>query len=164
MEAVLSRPLTNYESSRPFWWNRLRLGVEAWYASFPLPRINPDVVSLSAILVSFLFVVAVSNELSFVAWLFLCVLLFLDGLDGAIARKYGIRKTAADKRHGQLVDVVADRASEGILFVIPPFFLPWFPLFLVNIILTVITLRTQRAFILPLRLAFFVVFTISLLV
>lgn len=157
-------PQTPLEASRPDLWNRLRSDVNAWYATLPLPRINPDIISMLGVLVAFLFVVAVSAELPFVAWVFLLVHLFLDGLDGAVARAFQVRKTAAQRSHGQVVDMVFDRASEGILFVIPPFFLPWFPLFLLNILLTALTLQKQRAYILPLRLVFFVVFTIHLLV
>ena len=138
--------------------------MAAWYATLPLPRVNPDVISLIGVLVAFFVVVAVSAELWFVAWIFLVVHLFLDGLDGAVARAFHVRKTQSERAHGQVIDMAFDRASEGILFVIPPFFLPWFPLFVLNVLLTLLTLRRQRAYILPLRLIFFVVFTIQLLV
>lgn len=130
----------------------------------PLPSINPDIVSVVSLLVAFLFVVAVSMQLWFVSWIFLVVHLFLDGLDGAIARKFQVRKTPSQQQHGAVVDIIVDRASEGILFIIPPFFLPWFPLFLVNVLLTMLTFQKRRALIFPLRFAFFIVFTIQLLV
>ncbi|MFH1171686.1 MAG: CDP-alcohol phosphatidyltransferase family protein [bacterium] len=165
-QKAIMRPLKSVrriEDTRPAYWNRLRARVDRWYASFPLPRINPDLVSLVAIFVAFLFVVAVSIQLLFVAWIFLVIHLFLDGLDGAIARKYLYRKTRIQQQHGQLVDIIADRASEGVLFVIPPFFLPWFPLFLLNTVLAIVAVRQQRMLIVPLRLLFFIVFTIQLL-
>ena len=124
------------------------------------PRRALGVLSL---LGAFLFVVAVSQERGFVAWGFLLVHLFLDGLDGAVARRYHRRTSGRERAHGQLVDVLSDRASEGILFVIPPFFWPWFPLFLVNILLGFLTLKYQRALIFPLRHLFAIIFTLSLL-
>ena len=124
---------------------------------------NPDIISAFSLVVAFLFVAAVSVDEQFIAWLFLLVHFSLDGLDGAIAKRFALRRTAKERKHGEFVDIAVDRAAEGILFIIPPFFLPWFPLFLVNIVLAILTLRTRRAFILPLRFLFFIVFTISLL-
>lgn len=161
--SVTSVPtLAPLDASRPFYWRRLRSLVNAWYQTLPLPDINPDYVSFASLVVAFLFVVAVGQNLQLVAWIFLVVHLFLDGLDGAIAKRYQSRRTRVQQEHGVLADVVVDRAAEGILFVIPPFFWPWFPLFLLNSILAVLTIRRQQALILPLRIAFFIVFTVSL--
>jgi phosphatidylglycerophosphate synthase len=156
-------PAKTLDATRPPVWRRLRGASERLFDSYPLPNINPDLISTIGLCIAFLFVVAVSEGMTFVAWIFVLFHLLLDGLDGAIARRYRIRKTHAAKRHGQFVDIVFDRAAEGILFILPPFFIPWFPLFLLNIVLAILTIRWQRALILPLRHAFFVVYTISLL-
>lgn len=146
------------------WWDEFQGRVDAWYDSLPVPRINPDIVSGVALLIAFLVVVAVSVQLMFVAWLFLLVHLFLDGLSSAIERRYQTRQTSIERQHGVIADTLFDRASEGILFIIPPFFLPWFPLFLLNILLTLLSVRKHRSWVLPLRIAFFIVLSIQLLI
>ncbi|MBI4415103.1 MAG: CDP-alcohol phosphatidyltransferase family protein [Candidatus Kerfeldbacteria bacterium] len=145
-------------------WQRLRTPFEAWFAALPLPRINPDLLSLASLSLALLFAMAVWVGVPFVAWVFLAVHLLLDGIDGAVARRYRFRRSKRDRLHGQLVDFAADRGSEFLLFLLPAFFVPWFALFVVNVALTIISVAKQRALALPLRQAFFIVYSIQLLV
>lgn len=145
-------------------WQRIRDPFEAWFAALPLPRINPDLLSLASLLLAALFVMAVWVGVPFVAWIFLAVHLLLDGLDGAVARRYRFRRTKREQLHGQLVDFAADRGSEFIMFFLPTFFVPWFPLFVVNVALTIVSVAKQRALAMPLRQLFFIVYSVQLLV
>lgn len=150
------------EKTRPRFWQEQRERLRAFFLSFPLPNVNPDVLSMSSVGMAILFVYALSRHDLLVAWIFLVVHLTLDGLDGAVAERFHVRKTKAQHRHGQIVDLTADRISEGIIFAWPPLFLFWFPLFLVNTVLACVQYRSQRALVLPLRQIFFIVFTLSL--
>ncbi len=137
--------------------------MERWINAYPLPKMNPDVISGASVVMALLFVSAVNDSAYGAAWLFLFFHLLLDSVDGAVARRYRLRTTKEQQRHGQLVDLTADRISEGILFLWTPFFTFWAPFFLINTVLAFVQYRTQRAYVLPFRQIFFVVFTVGLL-
>jgi len=83
--------------------------------------------------------------------MFLLLNLGLDWLDGLVARKYHLVS-----EEGYMVDVAADRLSEGILFVM--FMMPWFYLFALNNIMTILSFKEKKHIILPLRQAFLIYF------
>ena len=121
---------------------------------FPLPNINPNIVSGLSIITSMLFVLFIRLSV-LISLLFLLITLILDWFDGLIARKF--RKTSEE---GYLVDVASDRFSEGIIFA--AFFFPWFYLFLANCILSMASVAKKRHLILPLRHVFIVFYTFLL--
>ncbi len=150
------------ESTRPVLWQKIRHVTDTGFLALPLPKVNPDAVSLGSVVAAVAFIVALSLGLAWIAWGILLAHLLLDGADGAIAKRYRFRRSKADRRHGQSVDLVADRASEFLLFLWPAFVWPWLPLALLNIGLAFLSVRYQRALVLPIRQAFVIVFTISL--
>lgn len=151
------------ESTRPRFWQKLRQTTDRWILLLPLPRVHPDVLSI----ISLMFAGGVLYELllhhTFLAWVFLALNLFLDGLDGAVARKFSFRTTEAQRRSGELIDLLVDRLSEGMIFLAPQLFVPWFWLFLVNSALAVVQYRSKRALVQPLRLAVFVLLTFGMI-
>lgn len=143
-------------------WQPLRTPLERWFEQLPLPNINPDLVSVGSVVLAFAFVVAVSQQMYGVSVVFLLLHLFLDGADGAIARRFRLRKTRIARQHGTLMDVFADRLSEAVIFLWPGFFWPWFPLFVLNVALSILSIRFRKSLVLPVRAVFAAVFIVSL--
>ncbi|MBN1646224.1 CDP-alcohol phosphatidyltransferase family protein [Candidatus Woesearchaeota archaeon] len=131
----------------------LRKLIDTPLMAMKLPNVDPDLISVLSVL---LVVVAIMHH-SNLWWVFGWVMasLIFDWMDGVIARKHN----RATKR-GYIVDVYCDRLSEGILFTV--FFVPWFYLFILNMILTVIGFKTKVHFNLALRLIFLVVLVLQL--
>lgn len=119
-------------------------------AFFPLPKINPTIVSIASVVAMALIYVSPASRWLVFSLVFLSII--LDWLDGLIARRYGL-----DSRRGYKIDGVCDRASELVLSSV--FFWPWFYLSLINIFLMYISWRTDIHFIISLRL-FFLLFII----
>lgn len=145
------------ESTRPAFWQHLRKPFDQWMFSVPMPRINPDALSVLTVLLAICFVVAMALGWEGVAILLLAGQLFMDGLDGAVARKQGWRITEAERRHGQKIDFFCDRLCEGIMFSWPAFMVPWFALCIINSILAYASFQQQRALVQPLRFVFLLV-------
>jgi len=120
----------------------------------PLPNVNPDVLSGMSVLTSMLFL-AFTGFSMFLSFVFLIATLFLDWFDGLIARKYG-----KSSETGYITDTASDRFSEGIIF--SAFFFPWFYLFALNCLLSIISVAKKRHFILPLRQIFLVFYAFLL--
>ncbi len=116
----------------------------------PLPATNPDILSGLSIITSVLFVISLKYS-SIFAFMLIMATLLLDLFDGAVARKY-----KKESEEGRMIDIAADRLSEGIMFV--PFFVPWFFLFTLNCFLTLFSFKKRIHVILPLRHAFLVYF------
>ena len=136
-----------------YWMVRFRKWADSFVMDLKLPNINPDIVSYMSV---FLMVVAFINPKDDL-WIFVFVLgaMLLDWLDGVIARMHN-RVT----RRGYWIDMICDRISEAIIAVYSP--LLWLPLFLVNIFLTLLQLKSRVQFVLPIRLTFliFLIFNI----
>lgn len=126
------------------WVASSRRRLDRW-AIFPLPNVNPTWISLASIGAMMLIYVW-PQHLILVAVTVL-VSIFLDWLDGLVARHYN----RASKR-GYQIDAICDRASEALLCSL--FFYPWFYLLIINIVLTGISWRTQIHFVLSIRLLF----------
>lgn len=125
-----------------------RAVIDFWMLRFPWPKISPNLISYLALPFSLVFIF-LWRPFPLLALIILMIVLFLDWLDGLVAKKYHL---ASEK--GWLVDVATDRFSEGIIFAY--FFHPWFYFFVANVILTFISYKVKRhIFILPLRQAFF---------
>jgi len=128
----------------------LRAIVDPIALQLPLPRIDPNLVSALSVVTSLGFLLAWNHSRA-LALLLLLITVSLDWCDGLIAKKYELCS-----RKGYLVDLVADRVSEGIIFL--PFLVPWFCLFILNSILTLFGIAKRKQIILPLRAAFIVAF------
>ncbi|MFH0962044.1 MAG: CDP-alcohol phosphatidyltransferase family protein [archaeon] len=125
----------------------LREFYEKLVGKLPLPKINPNILSLLSIAASILFVVVFGISRT-VGILVLLSAILLDGLDGAVARKWrGAFRTSEEA--GYCVDLYSDRLSEGIIFSV--FFIPWFPLFAANCLLSFFGAGARRHIVLPLR-------------
>lgn len=157
-------------TTRPQFWQSVRKATDRFFAALPLPRIHPDIISalgvLTALGVFFMLkesaVPGYSRVFTTVAALVLLFIhLLLDGADGAIARRFHFRKNASQVRYGELVDLTADRLSEGIIFLAPGLFFPWFIFFLMNLICAIVQFRTHRALVQPLRVVFFIALSIT---
>lgn len=107
-----------------------------------------QVLSLS-ISVLFLFIENLYTRAVLVA-----LVMFLDWLDGAVARRYKLAN-----RKGWLTDVVVDRVSEGFIFASILFSIPgkiFFTLYLINITLSMCSIKSEKHLILPLRFLYFI--------
>lgn len=149
------------ELTRAHIWQTLRSHSRRTLLAYPIPKVNPDAISFFSVCMSVLAVFAFSRSAFGAAWIFLALNLLFDGLDGAMAEKFKLRKTTKDRRHGEIVDLCADRASELIMFAWPPIAIVWMPLAIINAILAFIQYKTRHAFVIPLRLIFFLIFTVS---
>ena len=129
---------------------KLRAITDSIPLQLPLPRVNPSLVSALSIVTSLAFILVLKHS-PVVAWSLVVITLLLDWLDGLIAKKHELCS-----REGYLVDLIADRISEAILFI--PYLVPWFCLFILNSILTLFGIAKHKQIILPLRAAFIVAF------
>jgi len=129
---------------------KLRAITDSIPLQLPLPRVNPSLVSALSIVTSLAFILVLKHS-PVVAWSLVVITLLLDWLDGLIAKKHELCS-----REGYLVDLIADRISEAILFI--PYLMPWFCLFILNSILTLFGIAKHKQIILPLRAAFIVAF------
>ncbi|MGM5488647.1 MAG: hypothetical protein ACQESG_06880 [Nanobdellota archaeon] len=114
-----------------------------------LPRIDPNIIAGISVLASVLFLLVLEYEV--LAFCMLLVILFLDWIGRYIEQKFKRKDTVYS------LDVMSDRLSEGIIFVI---FFPWFYLFVLNCLLTVYSYRRGTHVILPLRQVFLVYYLI----
>lgn len=125
-------------------WARLyRDPFQSKKLTFWIPNVNPNIVSaLAPVLSIFFIVVWVANE-----WMgigYLIIILWLDWLDGTIARKYNRVTTT-----GWFVDTISDRLSE--LAILVPLGGFWSYLVAVNFALSVISWYTKKNLVLWLR-------------
>jgi len=138
-----------------------RLKIATWYRSIFhkiekklwIPRINPSVYQVAAIVLSFAVLFADEKLTKF---LLVGVILILDWFDGATARKYKMTGEV-----GYMIDVVVDKLSEFIMFFPLHGSLSetvWFSLAMVNLILSYIGFSTGKHTIMALR--FFYLFYI----
>ncbi len=159
-------------ATRPQFWQSVRRATDRFFGSLPLPHIHPDIISalgvLTAVGVFFMLkeqAPGYSRIFTLViAWILLLVHLLLDGADGAIARRFHFRKNPAQARRGELIDLTADRLSEGIIFLAPGLFFPWFIFFLMNSVCAFFQFKTHRALVQPLRIVFFIALSITLVI
>ncbi|PWB38464.1 MAG: hypothetical protein C3F02_03870 [Parcubacteria group bacterium] len=123
-------------------------------AVFPLPNINPAIISFASIVV--VIMIYIWPRHLWLAALLVGISIFFDWLDGLVARHYH-----RESIRGYRIDSLCDRLSELVLSSL--FFFPWFYLFLINIFLTYISWRTKIHFVLPLRLLFILLVVIHYL-
>jgi len=112
----------------------------------PLPPVPPAVYTAASLLLSALFFFTPAGRAQIAL---LAVVLLADWLDGATARRYGWESPT-----GYKVDVVADRASEGMIFAAGAGTLAgqvFLALWALNIALVFYSLRTGRHRALALR-------------
>ncbi len=135
------------ERSKLGFVKKVRGLTDRLFLGLPLPKTNPNRISGLSIVTSVLFILSMSQPV--LALTFLLLTLFLDWFDGLIAKKHGL---CCEK--GYMVDVTSDRLSEGIIFSV--FFFPWFPLFALNTVLTLLSFERKKHIIIPLRHIFFI--------
>lgn len=134
-----------------------RLKIAGWYRSqyqsiepkIRLPRINPSIYQVLAIVLSFAFVL---NSIVWVRFALGLMIVLSDWLDGATARRYGVAGEM-----GYMIDVAVDRLSELIMFfplVSGPWSVLWFGLAVINLMLSFLSFKTEKHMILPLRFAY----------
>lgn len=116
------------------------------------PVKNPSFYQVLALCISvyYLFSVGIGLRL-----LIVVAALILDWLDGAAARKYGL-----SSRAGWMIDVVVDRISEGFIFAGEFFTFEgkmFFTAYIVNIFLSMRSVKSGKHFILPLRFIWMVI-------
>ena len=121
-----------------------RKPFDKFASKLPMPKIDPNIVSVSTIATSLIAVGFLVNDHFGYFTLFLIITLILDWSDGLIARKHNI-----PHRNGFVYDAVSDRISELILFS----FIYQFALVLVfiNCFLTLNSFRTGKYWTIPLR-------------
>lgn len=141
---------TRFEPSKPKYVRRMRAATDYIFLKMPLPKINPNVISGLSVLTSLFFLSSLKYS-SALAFILATITLLLDWFDGLVAKKHNLCS-----EQGYLVDVTSDRLSEGIMFI--PFFMPWYYLFVLNSILTVISVTRKKHTILPLRFVFLICF------
>ncbi|MDD5342299.1 MAG: CDP-alcohol phosphatidyltransferase family protein [Patescibacteria group bacterium] len=135
------------------WVINMRKLTDGWLINLSWPRINPSFISALAVGAAFGFAVFYKQNIIWLAVVFLVINLLGDWFDGIIAKKYGLAS-----RKGWIIDIVADRLSEGIIFLYYP--VPWFGFFILNCLLSIVSYWRRFAFILPIRLVFLVYFLI----
>lgn len=131
------------------WIRELRKTTDEWLIKQPLPKVSPHMISGFSVLSSIVFVLVLKSPVA--ALIAGLLTLALDWLDGLVAKKYGW-----SSEDGYVVDVAADRLSEGIMLV--PFLVPWYLLFSLNVFLSIFSFVKQRHVVLPLRQLFMVYF------
>ncbi len=132
--------------------------TDSCVAFLPLPNVNPDIVSLMSLILSAVFLFFDNILVQIIILIFV---LILDWMDGLIARKYNFRKNEKEEEKGWMVDVIIDRLSEGVIFIL--YFNPWFWLFILNSILSLVSYKIRKHLSLPLRQAFLVWLVTSML-
>jgi phosphatidylglycerophosphate synthase len=122
-------------------------------APFGNLKISPNRVSWLSLLLSIFVYFAFQKHFYLVSVMLLFFVLFLDALDGFLARK---KKIASFK--GLIVDTSCDRLSELIIFF--PFKL-WILLAAMNVFITLLRLKDKNVFILPLRHFFLILMIVG---
>lgn len=130
---------------------KLRKSTDSVFLKLPLPKINPNMVSGISILTSLIFILTLSY--SIISLVFLIITILLDWFDGLIAKKHNLVS-----EQGYITDITVDRVSETLILI--PFFIPWFFLFALNNVLTLVCFVRKKHIILPLRHLFLIYFTL----
>jgi len=138
---------------------KVRDGVKSFgkrqITRLPMPPYHHALLSLS--LVSAFFALICFNISTKLALIFLLLMLALDLLDYSITEKYFLH---SNSRH--IRDQMVDRLSEGIIFI--QFFNPWFFLFTINCVLTMLGYIKGKNISMPLKVFFVAYFIIAYLV
>lgn len=134
------------------WVIKLRDRADQLLIFLPLPNLNPNIVSMLSVL-AMMMIFFVSNLYQVLFFVILSI--FLDWLDGTIARKYN-----RINESGYIIDALCDRASEGVIAIV--LFYPWFYLFVLNLILLFISWQRKINLLMPLRLIFLLVIILKI--
>ncbi len=120
--------------------------LDKYEGSLMLPFKNPSHYQVIGLVLSIVFLFS-SNPL--IKALLIIIVLVLDWLDGAAARKFGLTGKA-----GWMTDVAIDRMSEGLLLmseIFNPLGRIFLSLFILNILLSFYSIRSGKHYSLPLR-------------
>jgi phosphatidylglycerophosphate synthase len=119
-------------------------------------KVSPNRISWLSLIFSIPVYFAIQKNLYLICAPLLFFVLFLDTLDGFLARK---NKIASHK--GFVVDVSCDRLSEFIIFFPSKL---WILLAAINVFITILKLKNKKIFILPLRHCFLTLIVIGLII
>lgn len=132
---------------------RFRSFIDPIIGSLPLPRFNVDYITASSLLMSIIFVFLFDRYFS-LAIVILFLMLFLDGLDGVLSRKFYPKQS--NSIEGWLKDHVADRLAHGIIAI--KFFTPFFYLFIIDLILIFFSIKIKKQYVIPYHFVFLIYF------
>lgn len=111
----------------------------------PIPNVSPKLLSGASLFLSIVFMVLSFRGFLSPAIAVLGIVFILDALDGIVARKY-----SKESEEGATIDFFTDRLSEGLVTL--PFFFPWFIIFGINNLVSIIGLAKKRHTVFPVRL------------
>lgn len=135
----------------------LRKPFDEFAIKLPLPKINPNIISILSIITSLIAAGFLVNDYFGYFVLFVFITLILDWMDGLVARKHKV-----PHKHGFVYDVVSDRISELILFSV---IYPWvLILVFINCFLTLNSFRTGKYWAMPLRQILLVVALVNFII
>ena len=120
--------------------------LNKWEKYLIFPSKNPSHYQVVGLLLSigYLFTTNLIIQIGLVA-----IILTLDWMDGAVARKYNLVG-----REGWMIDVFVDRLSEGFIFaahLFTPLGTTFFLLYIINIFLSMYSVRSGKHILLPIR-------------
>jgi hypothetical protein len=116
-----------------------------------IPKLNPKIICGMTLITSLLAVILLNYSFIFFFFMLVATLL-LDWLESLAAKKHNLLSEEA-----YACNIMSDRLSESLLFIF--FFSPWFILFLLNCLLTFVSLKRGKHLALPLR-HFFLIYLI----
>lgn len=125
---------------------------QSWERYMPVPKVNPSVYQVLALVLSFGVLIVEGKWMKF---LLVLAIILCDWWDGATARKLKI-----DTEAGYMTDVAIDRLSEMVMFypitggVLAELL---FGVAILNVALSFISYRIGRHYVLPLRFAYLLV-------
>ncbi len=134
-----------------------RTVLSKWEKYLIFPSKNPSDYQVVGILLSlgYLFTTNIYFQIILVA-----VILILDWVDGAVARKYNLVG-----REGWMIDVFVDRLSEGFIFaahLFSPLGVIFFLLYIINIFLSLYSVKSGKHILLPIRFIWLLILIVKL--
>jgi hypothetical protein len=112
----------------------------------PLPEVDAKIVYGATLIMSIVFFFAEDIRWQIMT---LAIVLVLSWVDRPLAKRHEGFFRYFDKERRWIVDSYADRLSESVIAA--KFFLPFFPLFLVNCVISIATRKTRMFYALPVR-------------
>ncbi|MDI6806388.1 MAG: CDP-alcohol phosphatidyltransferase family protein [Candidatus Aenigmarchaeota archaeon] len=130
--------------------------IDALLAPLENLKLSPNRVSWLSVVISIFVYFSLQKSLLLIGILLLLFVLFLDALDGFLARK---KKVESFK--GLVVDTSCDRLSEFIIFFPSKL---WIMLAIINVYVTLGRLKNKNIFIIPLRHIFLILLVIGFVI
>ena len=138
------------------WRNTVHSILNHFLSPFESLNISVNRVSWLSLCVSIIASILLRIEHTILGIVSIFIVLFLDSLDGFLARKRGTASI-----DGFIVDVTCDRMSEFIIFHPNTF---WTILAVVNTYVTILRIKYEKIPILPLRHVFMIITLIEIII